>query len=70
MGGPKLLCLLSALRVRHAQARLRGDFSREWEAYPAVEAPGAWAQLEDPVTVKTLGGVLQRLSAGGKRAKL
>jgi len=44
--------------------------SREWEAYPAVEAPGAWAQLEDPGTVKMLGGVLQRLSGGGKRAKL
>ncbi len=54
----------------HAQARLRDNFSREWEAYPAVEAPGAWAQLEDPGTVKTLGGVLQRLSGGGKRAKL
>ena len=52
------------------QARLREEFSREWEAYPAVEAAGAWAQLEHPATVKVLGGVLQRLSSSGKGAKL
>lgn len=57
------------MRFWGCQARLRDEFSREWEAYPAVEVPGAWAQLEDPATVKMLGGVLQRLS-GGKRAKL
>ena len=57
------------MRFWGGQARLRDDFSREWEAYPALEAPGAWAQLEDPATVRMLGGVLQRLS-GGKRAKL
>ncbi|KAK9843818.1 hypothetical protein WJX81_007504 [Elliptochloris bilobata] len=50
--------------------RLRGEFSREWEAYPAEEAVGAWQQLEDPATVKMLGAVLARLSGSSKRAKL
>lgn len=42
--------------------RFREAFSREWEAYPAEEAPGAWAMLEAPATVKLLEATLARLS--------
>ena len=50
--------------------RFRGDFSREWEAYPAKEVPGAWEMLAATPTVKALEATLQRLSGKKGKAKL
>lgn len=53
------------------KARFREGFSREWEAYPAEEAPGAWAMLAAPATVALLEATLARLSGKkGAAAKL
>ena len=50
--------------------RFRGDFSREWEAYPAQEVPGAWEMLTAKPTVKALEATLQRLSGKKGKSKL
>ena len=50
--------------------RFRGDFSREWEAYPTEEVPGAWEMLTATPTVKALEATLQRLSGKKGKAKL
>ncbi len=50
--------------------RFRGDFSREWEAYPKKEVPGAWEMLTATPTVKALEATLQRLSGKKAKAKL
>lgn len=50
--------------------RFRGDFSREWEAYPAKEVPGAWEMLAATPTVKALEATLQRLRGKKGEAKL
>jgi hypothetical protein len=44
------------------KALLREPFSREWEAYCAGEAVGAWPMLASQPMVETLGAVLRRLS--------
>ena len=50
--------------------RFREDFSREWEAYPDREVPGAWEMLAATPTVKALEATLQRLSGKKNKAKL
>ncbi len=50
--------------------RFRGDFSREWEAYPAKEVPGAWEMLTATPTVRALEATLQRLKGKKGKAKL
>lgn len=55
----------------HARAAtklsLRGEFSRAWFEFALVEPEGAWEFLNQPATLKTLGGVLQRLSKGSSK---
>lgn len=47
---------------------LREDFVKEWAGYWEDEAAWGWKLLTQDSTVKTLGGVIQRLS--GKKSKL
>ncbi len=50
---------------------LREDFCALWEQYYQTEPVGAWAFLNEPATLKTLEGALQRLSGGAsKRSKM
>lgn len=55
----------------HARAAtkhsLRGDYSKAWYQFALVEPEGAWQFLNDPATLKTLGGVLQRLSKNSSK---
>ena len=50
--------------------RFREDFSKDWEAYPREEVPGAWEMLAATPTIKALEATLQRLSGKKGRAKL
>lgn len=51
------------------KANLRGDFSREWEAFIETEATNGWEMLASPEIEAALGEVVRRLSSkgGGRR---
>jgi 3,2-trans-enoyl-CoA isomerase len=55
----------------HARAAtklsMRGDYAQAWYQYALAEPEGAWRFLNQPATLKTLGGVLQRLSKNSSK---
>lgn len=63
------LVKLPPLAVAGTKTVLREDFCAAWQQYYVKEPEGAWAFLNQPATLKTLHGAIQRLS-GGKPSKL
>ena len=55
----------------HARAEtklsMRGEYSKVWYQFALTEPEGAWRFLNQPATLKTLGGVLQRLSKNSSK---
>ena len=60
----QMLVKLPPLAVAGTKRSLREDFCAAWEKYYVVEPEGAWALLNQPDTLRTLGGAMQRLSGG------
>mmetsp|Transcript_5634 Transcript_5634/g.12470 ORF Transcript_5634/g.12470 Transcript_5634/m.12470 type:complete len:272 (+) Transcript_5634:210-1025(+) len=61
------LVRLPSHAVGATKQSLRAEFSAQWEEFAKVEPRGAWKFLNEPATLQTLAGVLERLSSSSKK---